>query len=231
LCVPPSHTSPYHANQPKQPRKAVAPKRMHAMSPKTRRAMTGLETAIILVAFVITAAAFSFVVLNMGFLTSQKSQTVIASSIEESSTALLCDGDVVGRFNETTTELKEIIFYVRLTGSSKPIVMTSSRLAITYSNARQSGVLYGSLVTNGTVCTVTESSGDGDDTLEQGEMFKIRCAISSVEADADTGLTLTDAYAVKYESFRVTVRPSNGAVLAIERTIPGGVDEYMVLDK
>lgn len=192
--------------------------------------MTGLETAIILVAFVITATAFSFVVLNMGFLTTQKTQSVISGSIEESSTALRCDGDVVGRFNETTTELKEIILYVGLQGDSKPITMTNEKLAITYSNARQSGVLYGSSVANGTACEVTESSGDGDDTFEKGEMFKIRCIISSVEADADTGLTLAGAYAVKYESFRVTIRPSIGAVLAIERTIPGGVDEYMVLD-
>ena len=32
-----------------------------------RKGMTGLETVIILIAFVITAAAFSFVLLNMGF--------------------------------------------------------------------------------------------------------------------------------------------------------------------
>ncbi len=36
---------------------------------KNRRGVTGLETAIILVAFVITAAAFAFVILNMGFIT------------------------------------------------------------------------------------------------------------------------------------------------------------------
>ncbi len=112
----------------------------------------------------------------------------------------------------------------------KPITMTSDRLAVTYSNARQSGILYGSSVANGTACEVTEANGDGDDTIEAGEMFKVRCIISSVEADADTGLTLTGAYAVKYESFRVAVRPSSGAVLIIERTIPAGVDEYMVLD-
>jgi archaellin len=108
--------------------------------------------------------------------------------------------------------------------------MSSSKLAITYSNARQSGVLYGSLVANGTACVVTQSTGDDDTVLETGETFKIRCLISGVEGDADTGLTLTGAYAVKYESFRVSVRPANGAVLTIERTIPGGVDEYMVLE-
>ncbi|MCD6509436.1 MAG: hypothetical protein J7L11_03485, partial [Thermoprotei archaeon] len=31
--------------------------------------MTGIETAIILIAFVIVAASFAFVVLNMGFFT------------------------------------------------------------------------------------------------------------------------------------------------------------------
>jgi len=41
--------------------------------------MTGIETAIILVAFVITSAAFAFVVLNMGFLTEEKAQSVISS--------------------------------------------------------------------------------------------------------------------------------------------------------
>jgi len=41
--------------------------------------MTGIETAIILVAFVITSAAFAFVVLNMGFLTAEKAQSVISS--------------------------------------------------------------------------------------------------------------------------------------------------------
>ena len=46
---------------------------------KNRKAMTGLETAIILVAFVITSAAFAFVVLNMGFLTAEKAQSVISS--------------------------------------------------------------------------------------------------------------------------------------------------------
>jgi flagellin FlaB len=49
---------------------------------KNRRGMTGLETAIILIAFVITAAAFSFVVLNMGFLSAQKTQTVISSGMQ-----------------------------------------------------------------------------------------------------------------------------------------------------
>jgi len=57
-----------------------------------------LETAIILVAFVITAAAFSFVVLNMGFLTAEKAQSVISSGMSEAASALLTDSGMIGQF-------------------------------------------------------------------------------------------------------------------------------------
>jgi flagellin FlaB len=45
--------------------------------------MTGLEVAIMLVAFVITASAFSFMVLNMGYLTSEKAESVISAGMSE----------------------------------------------------------------------------------------------------------------------------------------------------
>ena len=69
---------------------------------KDRRGMTGLETAIILVAFVITAAAFSFVIINMGFLTSQKAQSVISSGMTEASSSMLIDSGVVAQFDNVT---------------------------------------------------------------------------------------------------------------------------------
>jgi hypothetical protein len=61
-------------------------------------------------------------------------------------------------------------------------------------------------------------------------LWKIHCNISQVEANAGTSLTLPDAYAMKYESFKVTIRPSNKAILPLERIRPSGIDEYMVLD-
>ena len=47
---------------------------------RNRGGVTVLKTAIILVAFVITAAAFAFVILNMGIITSEKAQSVITST-------------------------------------------------------------------------------------------------------------------------------------------------------
>ena len=64
-----------------------------------RRGLTGLETAIILVAFVITSSAFAFVVLNMGQLSAGTAQSVISSSMEESSAALKMDPNIIGTFS------------------------------------------------------------------------------------------------------------------------------------
>ncbi|HDD25484.1 MAG TPA: hypothetical protein ENF75_00135, partial [Acidilobales archaeon] len=62
---------------------------------KLKRGMVGIEAAIVLIAFVIVAAALAFVVLNMGFLTTQKSGIVIRSGLGEASTALEVDGSVL----------------------------------------------------------------------------------------------------------------------------------------
>ena len=58
------------------------------------RGIIGVESAIVLIAFVIVAAALAFVVLNMGFSTTQKAKTTIISSLAESSSALEIAGKV-----------------------------------------------------------------------------------------------------------------------------------------
>jgi flagellin FlaB len=50
---------------------------------KRKAALTGLETAIILISFVIVAAAFSFAVLNLGLFTTQKSGEVVQAGIDD----------------------------------------------------------------------------------------------------------------------------------------------------
>jgi len=65
-------------------------------SRKTRRGVIGIESAIVMIAFVIVAAALAFVVLNMGFSTTQKAKTAITSSVTEASSALEIAGKVTG---------------------------------------------------------------------------------------------------------------------------------------
>jgi len=60
------------------------------------RGIIGVESAIVMIAFVIVAAALAFVVLNMGFATTQKAKTTIISSLGEASSSLEIAGKVTG---------------------------------------------------------------------------------------------------------------------------------------
>ncbi len=196
--------------------------------------MTGLETAIILVAFVITAAAFAFVVLNMGFLTAEKAQSVISSGMTEASSALLIDSGVVGQFGSTggdqaDIDLLKLTFYVKLSQGHEPIDLDDSKLVATYTNARCHGELYG---TNGTIMTIQGVNSDGDSLLEMGEKFKVSVNFTQLTdsmVDPDPG-TQDDVYTHPYEEFRIELRPSAGAVLTIERQIPAVYSTIMVLE-
>jgi len=207
---------------------------------KIRRGMTGLETAIILVAFVITAAAFAFVVLNMGFLTAEKTQSVISTGMSEASSSMLIDSGLVGFFSNATgipasqynVSLTKVVFYIKLSQGHEPIDVDSSRLVATYTNSRCHAVIYSSSYPNGTIMTIRRITGDSDTLLEAGEKFR-------VEVDF-TQMTLTDVdpvlnsrwelYAHPYEKFRIEVRPSQGAVMAVERLIPAVYSSVMTIE-
>lgn len=60
------------------------------------RAFTGLEAAIVLTAFVVVAAVFSYVVLGAGFFTAEKSKEVIHVGVEQATSSMEISGDVVG---------------------------------------------------------------------------------------------------------------------------------------
>jgi flagellin FlaB len=199
-----------------------------------RRGMTGLETAIILVAFVITAAAFAFVVLNMGFLTAEKAQSVISSGMTEASSALLVDSGIVGQFGTTDgdqadIDLLKLTFYLKLSQGHEPIDLDDSKLVATYTNARVHGELYNA---NGTIMTIKGVNSDGDSLLETGEKFKVIINFAEITNSTidPTPLSLQNVYTHPYEEFRIELRPATGAVLSIERQLPAVYSTIMVLD-
>ena len=86
----------------------------------SHRGVIGVESAIVMIAFVIVAAALAFVVLNMGFATSQKAKTVTLAGLEEATSAMSISGSIkavgcidinagcntVQKINATTIPLK-----------------------------------------------------------------------------------------------------------------------------
>ncbi|MEM3936184.1 MAG: archaellin/type IV pilin N-terminal domain-containing protein, partial [Ignisphaera sp.] len=65
------------------------------MRTRLLRGIVGIEAAIVLIAFVVVAAALAFVALNMGFYTTQRSKEVMAQGLAQASSSLEVDGTVL----------------------------------------------------------------------------------------------------------------------------------------
>ena len=191
---------------------------------KIRRGLTGLETAIILVAFVITSSAFAFVVMNMGFMTAEQAQSVISGSMDEASSSLQLDSDIIGTFVNNTDAAEDIcltnaVFYVTLGPGGSALDMDNDQIVITYSNARSHGVVYDS---NTAVAAVTVITGNADTILETGERFKIAIDFTAIDKDAMDPAqgSMPDVYTHPYEEITIEIQPSQGGLMTITRRIP-----------
>jgi len=87
---------------------------------KNKKGIVGIEAAIVLIAFIIVAAALSYVVINMGFYTTQKTKETMQSGLEESLAALQLDGVVTGKTNDAG-HIQWIVFPVKLSAGKAAI--------------------------------------------------------------------------------------------------------------
>ena len=142
---------------------------------RKRRGITGLEAAIIAIVFVIVAAALAFVVLNMGFSTTQKAKTTIASSLGEASSALEIAGKVTASGNTTSAILEVVGVPLKVASGGESVNLAPGTAAVKYlSNT----VTYDNIYAG----TLTENS-DGDDDVS-GEWASLELATDDA-ADGD----------------------------------------------
>lgn len=71
---------------------------------KQDNAFTGLEAAIVLIAFVVVAAVFSYVLLGAGFFATQKAQEVTYAGIQQTTSNMFLVGQVYGETNDEKTQ-------------------------------------------------------------------------------------------------------------------------------
>jgi flagellin FlaB len=97
-----------------------------------RKGVVGIESAIVLIAFVIVAAALAFVVLNMGFSTTQKAKTTITTSLGEASSAIEIAGQVTAKGNTTALKLAYYGIPLKVASGGSSIDITASKTAVKY---------------------------------------------------------------------------------------------------
>jgi len=95
-----------------------------------RRGIIGLEAAIVLIAFVIIAAAFSFMVVNQGLFATEKGKTAIQEGLKQASTPLSMDGTIFLRSSSDATNVTAVIIPLRAYGV-KYVAMGTNQTVVT----------------------------------------------------------------------------------------------------
>jgi len=206
---------------------------------KGQKGITGLETAIILIAFVVVAAVFAYTVLSAGLFATQKSQESVYSGLKEAQASLELRGGVIATANAVgaSGNVSQVSFVVSNALGGEPMDFTaptadnatgkaasgsSNKVVIDYVDKDQH--------VNDLYWTVTKlGNSDSDDLLEANEKFQI--TIGSATAGSGAG-NLIDALSTALtvnKKFSIIVNTPVGAVLEIERTTPAYIDSIMNL--
>jgi len=176
------------------------------------KGFTGLEAAIVLIAFVVVAAVFSYVVLGAGFFTTQKAQQTVHTGVAQTTSAVEVSGPVSVQINAGGTDVSLITFYLQLAAGGTGVDMSK----VTFTLSTPTTV---ETFTNNQVSYqwVKESQPPGSDhhtttgllTAREMVLVTITPALSSSDLGTNT-------------AFTIDVNPPVGASLPISRTLPAG---------
>lgn len=196
---------------------------------------TGLEAAIVLIAFVVVAAVFSYVVLGAGFFTSQTAQSTVHTGVQQASSSMELVGNVYGFQEPNNNYLAYINMTIALTAGGTPIDM--SDVVVSYNdgtthwtNMNYAGEdCWGPLdVMLGGITTPNQMQG----------AWCIAQVNNNATSDTSTLLGPNEQYILAIQmpdtatpntQFTVYLQPAVGAVLPVTRTLPGGFTPVMAL--
>jgi len=198
------------------------PKRIFSL--KQEKGITGLETAIILIAFVIVASVLSYVVISAGLFSSQKAKTAVNAGLAQAGATVELKGNVVAEMDAATSSVKTISFTVGIVPGGSAIDLTpnpvpaggnpaaaANRLIITYQdNLQQVPSLYF------TVSYI--NNNNADNMLDPGEL-----AMITVDLEKANYPTFMTDDVVAGVTFSLAITPPDGSVLPVERTLPSRV--------
>jgi flagellin FlaB len=179
---------------------------------KEERGITGLETAIVLIAFVVVAAVFSFVVLSTGLFSSERGKETVYAGLAKTRGSMELTGGII--VTSDGTAVTDMSLSVTLAAGGEQVNLdytdTSNRTVISY--------IDDAVNTPDMTYTTTEVVGDGDKLLEPGELATI-----DIDMTAECGCTIG-----ANETFTVELKPPTGSYVVVQRTTPASLGETII---
>jgi len=183
---------------------------------QNQEGLTGLSISIILIAFVIVASVFAYVVLSAGLFSSQKVKETVNAGLEATMSTIEIKGDVIAKMENGV--VNDIYLCVGIPAAGSPVNFTpassgnATHVVISYHDADNM-----ILSVNWTVERLATINNDY--LLDPNELFLVTVNLSS-SSNVSIG---------PYHTFSLEIKPPDGPVLPIERTIRAGVSQYVNL--
>lgn len=199
------------------------------------KAYSAITPALILIAFVLVATAFSVMLINVGSFIIHRSENIIRGSSKEASTLITTTGDTRIKTGTPSNESQQIMFSIRLIQGSTPVNIDPEHTAIGMSVIRGGGTgereedwsspnLWQKETSIGKRIEVRVSgvigsySPDQDTLLEENEIFQLTIIISPEDIAPQHNLQLTS-----HDTFEINVNLNVGPTLSLSRTLPGNI--------
>ncbi|PKL64323.1 MAG: flagellin [Methanomicrobiales archaeon HGW-Methanomicrobiales-3] len=194
-------------------------------------AFTGLEAAIVLIAFVVVAAVFSYVVLGAGFFTTQTAQATVHTGVAQASSSLEVVGNVMGISNEGD-QLSYANISVALTAGGTAMDLDQMVVSYTDNNGGRNPNVN---ATPGLGCAALTLGLDEDVAAAADTQWCVAQKINDRNpASPNNLLELNEIWVIAIQTpdsatvntkITFNMQPSVGAVLPITRTLPGGLNK------
>jgi flagellin FlaB len=179
---------------------------------REERGITGLETAIVLIAFVVVAAVFAFVVLSTGLFSSERGKETVYAGLAKTRGSMTLTGGVVAESDGTA--VTDLRLGLTLAAGGDTVNLDSTDPTNTSIIAYIDAGVY----TPDMDYTTTELLGDNDALLEPGELAQI-----DIDMTAECGCTIAENH-----TFTIEIKPPSGSYLVIQRTTPASINETII---
>jgi len=182
---------------------------------KNESGLSALETAIILIAFIVVASVFAFTILSAGSASTEKGKKAINAGLAQVQSSMAVKGDVIGKASGTAS-VDSAVFDLALVSSGDPVDLTSTaadrKVIISYYDGKQT-------VNNLDYTVAWIGANNGNNLLESTEM-----------AEVTVDLTGLSPVLGPNTNFTLEIKPPTGSVIKLERTTPPAIEPVMQLN-
>jgi len=186
---------------------------------KDEKGFTGLEAAIVLVAFVVVAAVFSYVMLGAGFYTTQKSQEVVHTGVQQASSSVELSGDIIAKGDTTNDEITNVTMFLQLTSGGSSVDIAKTLIVFSSPSVAPTDLKLNATADSTHFVVVDRYNGGGatgDDLLDRFEKFEVKIETASFDIGPN-------------DEFQLEIKPPQGATYTIHRQAPPSISTIMTL--